>query len=90
MYLVINNIIAQKHNSTARTDTMFENSAAETRKVVIVFVTILYLERSLNISYNLSCIQKVNCLQFTWNKINDTHSPFPLLYFDLALNVFDT
>lgn len=36
-------IIAQKHNNTASTEKIFDNSAADTSNVVIVLVTIVYL-----------------------------------------------
>lgn len=37
--LVMNNIITQKHNNTAKTETIFVSSATDTNIVVIVIVT---------------------------------------------------
>lgn len=35
-YLVINNIMAQKHNKTARTEKIFDSSATDINKVLIL------------------------------------------------------
>jgi hypothetical protein len=49
MFLVMNRIIAQKHNSTAITEKMFVSSAADTSKVVIVTMSSCTVPQNYNI-----------------------------------------